>query len=75
LAAGGGLPGAAEPGKPVPADVQALLSSDMLQKLHDAVARSVLSVFWMVLVASILCLLLCLLLPRDPVHRSGSTAE
>jgi hypothetical protein len=48
--------------------VQALLSSDMLQKLHDAVARSVLSVFWMVLVASILCLLLCFLLPRDPVH-------
>jgi EmrB/QacA subfamily drug resistance transporter len=56
-------------------EVQALLSSDMLQKLHDAVARSVLSVFWMVLVASILCLLLCLLLPRDPVHRSGQTAE
>jgi hypothetical protein len=49
-------------------EVQALLSSDMLQKLHDAVARSVLSVFWMVLVASILCLLLCFLLPRDPVH-------
>jgi MFS family permease len=49
-------------------EIQALLSADALRTLHDAVARSVLSVFWMVLGASILCLLLCLLLPRDPVH-------
>lgn len=48
-------------------EVQTLLSGDMLQKLHDAVTRSVMSVFGMVLGASILCLLLCLLLPRDPV--------
>jgi EmrB/QacA subfamily drug resistance transporter len=46
-------------------EVQALLSADILQKLHDAVARSVMSVFWMVLAASALCLILCKLLPKE----------
>jgi EmrB/QacA subfamily drug resistance transporter len=46
-------------------EVLAMLSADMLQTLHDAVARSVMSVFWMVLAASILCLFMCLLLPKD----------
>ena len=50
-------------------EVQSLLSADMLQRLHEAVARSVMSVFWMVLAASILCLLMCLLLPKDPSAR------
>lgn len=45
-------------------DVQALIYGDILRKLDDAVARSVMSVFWMVLAASILCLLMCLILPK-----------
>jgi EmrB/QacA subfamily drug resistance transporter len=48
-------------------EVQALLSADMLQRLHDAVARSVMSVFWMALAASVLCLILCNLLPKEKV--------
>jgi predicted MFS family arabinose efflux permease len=52
-------------------EIQALLPADMLQRLQDAVARSVMSVFWLVLLASILCLLVCLLLPRDPSERTG----
>ena len=44
-------------------------SADMLQRLHEAVARSVMPVFWVVLAASILCLLMCLLLPKDPSTR------
>lgn len=48
-------------------EVQALLSGDMLQKLHEAVARSAMSVFWMVFVASVLCLVLCNLLPKEEV--------
>jgi MFS family permease len=47
-------------------EVQVLLSTDMLQKLHEAVARSVMAVFWMVLAASILCLVVCCLLPKLP---------
>jgi hypothetical protein len=41
-------------------EIQALLSADTLQMLQEAVARSVTSVFWMVLAASILCLFLFL---------------
>lgn len=52
-------------------EIQALLSADTLQKLQDAVARSVMSVFGMVLAASILCLLLCFLLPRDKSKGTG----
>lgn len=48
-------------------EVQALLSANMLQKLHEAVARSVMSVFWMVLAASVLCLILCKLLPKKKI--------
>jgi MFS family permease len=47
-------------------EIQALLSADALRTLHDAVARSVLSVFWMVLIASVLCLVVCCLLPKSP---------
>jgi len=50
-------------------EVQALLSADMLQRLHEAVARSVMPVFWVVLAAAILCLFMCLLLPKDPSAR------
>ena len=52
-------------------EVQILLSADTLHRLQDAVARSVMSVFWMVLAASILCLFLCFLLPRDKSERTG----
>ncbi|MGE5257813.1 MAG: MFS transporter [Hyphomicrobiales bacterium] len=52
-------------------EIQALLSADTLARLQEAVARSVMSVFWMVLAASVLCLLLCFLLPRDTPERSG----
>jgi len=44
-------------------------SAGMLQRLHEAVARSVMPVFWVVLAASILCLFMCLLLPKDPSAR------
>jgi EmrB/QacA subfamily drug resistance transporter len=46
-------------------EVQAALSADTLQRVHDAVARSVMSVFWMVLAAAFLCLILCSLLPKE----------
>jgi predicted MFS family arabinose efflux permease len=52
-------------------EIQALLSADTLARLQDAVARSVMSVFEMVLAASALCLLLCFLLPRDKRERFG----
>jgi EmrB/QacA subfamily drug resistance transporter len=47
-------------------DVQAMLSADMLQKLHEAVAGSVMVVFWLALLVSILCLAVCCLLPKLP---------
>ena len=53
-------------------EIQALLSADALRTLHDAVARSVLSVFWMVLIVSVLCLVVCCLLPKSPVAEKST---
>jgi EmrB/QacA subfamily drug resistance transporter len=47
-------------------EVQALLSFDMLQMLHEAVADSVMMVFGLALAVSILCLAVCCLLPKLP---------
>ena len=43
-----------------------LLSAPLLERLHAAVAAAVSSVFAMVLVAALLCLCTCLLLPGAP---------
>jgi hypothetical protein len=41
----------------------------MILQLHQAVSQGVLPVFGITVAAALLCLLFCLLLPRD--HRSG----
>ena len=46
-------------------DLQAQLSPDMLLHLQQAVTHGVLLVFWISLAAAILCLICCILLPRD----------
>jgi len=50
-------------------DVQARLAPDVIQPVHQAIEEGVLPVFWTTIAAALLCLLFCLLLPRDP--RSG----
>jgi len=50
-------------------EVQAQLSPDVLRQIHQAIAHGVLLVFGATIAAALLCLLFCLLLPRD--HRSG----
>jgi EmrB/QacA subfamily drug resistance transporter len=50
-------------------DVQAQLAPDVLLQLQQAISQGVLLVFWTTVAAALLCLLFCLLLPRDP--RSG----
>jgi EmrB/QacA subfamily drug resistance transporter len=50
-------------------EVQAQLSPDMIQQLHQAISQGVLLVFWTTIAAALLCLLFCLLLPRDPRSR------
>jgi EmrB/QacA subfamily drug resistance transporter len=47
-------------------ETQVLLSAPLLERLHAAVAAAVSSVFAMVLVAALLCLCTCLLLPGAP---------
>jgi hypothetical protein len=50
-------------------EVQRLLAPELLERLHRAVADGVLAVFGMVLAAAVLCLVVCLLLPRDSVFK------
>lgn len=50
-------------------DVQAQLAPGVIQQVHQAIAEGVLPVFWATIAAALLCLLLCLLLPRDPRSR------
>jgi hypothetical protein len=50
-------------------EVQAQLAPEVFQQIHQAISQGVLVVFWTTIVAALLCLFLCLLLPRDP--RSG----
>lgn len=45
--------------------VQAAMSEELKQLVHEAVGRGVHQVFLVVLVASLLCLMCCLLLPAD----------
>jgi hypothetical protein len=47
-------------------ETQALLSPQLLDRLHAAVAVGASSVFAMVLIAALLCLVVCLLLPDAP---------
>ena len=46
-------------------EIQVQLSADMLLPLQQAVAHAVLLVFWTTLAAAVLCLISCVLLPRD----------
>lgn len=46
-------------------EIQAQLSPDMLLHLQQAVANGVQHVFWVTLVAAVLCLICCLLLPHE----------
>jgi EmrB/QacA subfamily drug resistance transporter len=50
-------------------EVQAQLAPDVIQQLHQAISQGVLLVFWTTIAAALLCLLFCLLLPRDPRSR------
>jgi EmrB/QacA subfamily drug resistance transporter len=50
-------------------EVQAQLAPEVIQQIHQAISQGVLFVFWTTIAAALLCLFLCLLLPRDP--RSG----
>ncbi|MCG6893235.1 MAG: MFS transporter [Desulfobacteraceae bacterium] len=47
-------------------ETQAGLDASVRQALQEAVVRGVSSVFWIVLAASVACLICCLALPRDP---------
>ena len=53
-------------------EVQAQFSPDTLSQIQQAVAQGVLEVFWVSLAAAILCLLCCLLLPREKPNRDIS---
>lgn len=46
-------------------DVQALMPEDLIIAIREAVTQGVGSVFWTVTAGAVLCLLLCLLLPRE----------
>ena len=46
-------------------EIQALLPADLRQMLHQAVVQGVRQVFWTVLAAASLCLLLCLFMPGN----------
>lgn len=48
-------------------EVQAAMPPDLRQILQETVTHGVGDVFWTVTVAAMLCLLLCMLLPRDPL--------
>jgi hypothetical protein len=50
-------------------EVQAVLAPDLQKALQEAVARGVLTVFWITFFASLLCLLLSVLIPVRSVPR------
>jgi len=51
-------------------EIQALLSPEIQQTMQAAVARGVLTVFWITFFASLLCLLLSIMIPVQSVARS-----
>lgn len=50
-------------------EVQAVLAPEIQKAIQEAVARGVLTVFWITFFASLLCLLLSVLIPVRPVPR------
>ncbi len=57
--------GIGEIGRLFSPDVQALLPADLIHTIREAVTQGVGLVFWTVTAGAVLCLLLCLLLPKE----------
>ena len=55
-------------------EVQALLAPEIQKAIQEAVARGVLTVFWITFFASLICLLLSVLIPARSVPRSKSNS-
>jgi ABC-type phosphate/phosphonate transport system permease subunit len=50
-------------------EVQALLTPDVQKTMQEAVAQGVSLVFWIALFASLICLLLAFILPKDTISK------
>ncbi len=55
-------------------EIQALLTADVQKTLQQAVAQGVSLVFWIALLASLICLLLSLILPKDTLSKSNRSS-